>query len=203
MLWWEASTPVVKEDQATGEMAGSLVASGVKSPRSFSLRKLGRQAFLHEALGQLGVHAVETHHHHPGNVGLLPPPSLAFEDEAEQEPQGPGQQGKDGQQDSQQQHQKRGNEGKSRAGADVGLQGRRSGYSQEQRPGDGRPQGFGASGSLKKSRCLPSRSQGIIHQPLRLGFPNTGPRRSGSGQLEPLGNRPTTRHGTPPGALNR
>ena len=62
-----------------------------------------------------------------GNVGFLPRPSPAVEEEAEQEPQGPGKEGKPCQQDGQQQNQKRGNEGKPRARADVGLQGQRTG----------------------------------------------------------------------------
>ena len=54
MLWWEASTPVVKEDQATGEMAGSLVASSVKLPCSFSFWKLGSRPSFMKPSANLG-----------------------------------------------------------------------------------------------------------------------------------------------------
>ena len=117
--------------------------------------EVGQQTFLHEALGQLGIHAVETHNHHPGIVGLLPALSTALEEETQQQPQGPGEEGKARQQNGQQQHQKRGNEGKTRPRSDIGLQGQGAGDSQDQGPGDGRPQGFGFPGHCRKAAASP------------------------------------------------
>ncbi len=41
MQCWLASTPVAKVDQATGDMEGTLVSSGRKTPRSASFWKFG------------------------------------------------------------------------------------------------------------------------------------------------------------------
>ena len=117
--------------------------------------EVGQEALVHEALRQFGVHAVEAHHHHPGNVGFFPHPSLAVEEEAEQEPQGPGEERKPCQQDGQQENQERRDEGKARARTDVGLQGDRTANPEEQNPGDGWPQGFGFWGHGRKAAASP------------------------------------------------
>ena len=71
MPWRLASTPVVKVDQATGDIDGFAVSSGRNTPFSASFAKFGSRPSCMSFVREAGVDAVEAEHDDAVGLGVL------------------------------------------------------------------------------------------------------------------------------------
>ena len=112
-------TPVVKVDQATGEIGGSVLHSGEKVPSAGQFFEIGELVpLLAELVEQVVVHAVEADQQDAFELGLFQ--GAGPLDEAQQGADGEGQKVEDGQEEGGEDEKKRTDEG------ETGARGRRS-----------------------------------------------------------------------------
>ena len=83
-----ASTPVENVDQATGDMEGTLVSSGRKTPLVGELLEVRQAPLAHELRREAGVQPVETQDHHA--LGLSALVGVAHRDQPVSQAQWPG-----------------------------------------------------------------------------------------------------------------
>ena len=166
MPCWLASTPVANVDQATGEIDGSVVSSGRKTPCAASFSKFGSRPSRHELAGEPRVHAVETQDHDPRCRRLRV--RVADREQPIHEADRPGGDDPERQRERRQQHEHGAAEGEARAGADVGV--RLAGGAEQQRREQGPCQRLApiSLGYHAGSRYGSRRWLGMIgHQPER------------------------------------
>ncbi len=121
MLCFEGSAPVMKDDQATGEMAGVVVRQPGVGPFLLQPGQIGQLPFGHELLGQGGLEAVQTEDDDAVDVALFEGPLAA--DGLPEETEGPGEEREEGQEEGQEEDEEGGQESESGAGADIGGEG--------------------------------------------------------------------------------
>ena len=175
---------MVKEDQATGEMAGSLVASAVKAPRAFNLWKLGRRPWFMKPSASLGSMPSK-----PTTTTLEMSVFCRTPPERLKKRRNRSRRGQERRENPASRTASREPEKKRRRQTPRPGRCRPAGRPDSQPPGTKSRQswatGFWVSGSWEKSRCLPSWRQGIIHQsprvPSILGSGTSGAKRRRSG----------------------